>query len=290
MALLGAANHGVYAGIDPQQIHNDLRTHVHGSRHVSDQEINRAIKKAQQDKGDNVVHYNFKEKKVRPIFDSEAARNKIIAMGAGIVEADIWEVSPVRIDWAHKEDPIYLLTHLYHSDDLIFMGERYTLGRLGKTIKTAAEWQQYFRSGCQTFPHIIPNPLTGEKGLTQDGKPTFRGDSCVQFFRYAVVEFDNISREDQLAFWWGVNLPVAALIDSGNKSVHAWIKTEGITDAKDWTEQVERELFTDLLIPLGVDGACKNEARLSRLPGHQRDNSKMQRLLYLAPDGRRVSG
>ncbi|MCK5680566.1 hypothetical protein KAI46_07130 [bacterium] len=288
LALLGAANHGVYAGIDPQQIHDDLRNHVHGSRHVSDQEISRAIKKAQHDKGDNVVHYNFEEKKIRPVFNSEAARNKIMALGAGVEEADIWEASPVRIDWGHKEDPINLLSHLYQDDDLIFMGERYSSGKLGKTIMTATEWQQYFRSGGKTLPHIIPNPLTGEKGLTRDGKPTLRGDSCIKSFRYAVVEFDNISREEQFAFWWGVNLPVAALIDSGNKSIHGWVKIDGIDDTETWTEQVEQELFKNLLVPLGVDGACKNEARLSRLPGHQRNNGRRQRLLYLAPEGRRV--
>jgi len=38
-ALLGVANHGVYAGIDPQQIHDDIRQHIHGTRQVPDSEI-----------------------------------------------------------------------------------------------------------------------------------------------------------------------------------------------------------------------------------------------------------
>jgi len=35
-ALLGAANYGVYAGIDPEQIFNDLKANVHGARKVGD--------------------------------------------------------------------------------------------------------------------------------------------------------------------------------------------------------------------------------------------------------------
>ena len=170
------------------------------------------------------------------------------------------------------------------------MGERYASGILGKTIRTAAEWRDYFTKKGKTFPHIIPNPLSGREAPTQGGKPSLRADACVKLFRFAVVEFDNLSREDQLAFWWGINLPVAALIDSGNKSIHGWIRIDGVTDGETWTQEVENILFRQLLQPLGVDGACRNEARLSRLPGYRRENGGMQRLLYLAPEGRRVSG
>jgi len=49
-ALLGVANHGVYAGIDPQQIHDDLRQHIHGPQRVSDRESTAAVQKALADK------------------------------------------------------------------------------------------------------------------------------------------------------------------------------------------------------------------------------------------------
>jgi hypothetical protein len=39
------------------------------------------------------------------------------------------------------------------------------------------------------------------------------------------------------------------------------------------------------LCPLGCDPACRNESRLSRLPGHfRREKNAWQRLLYLNPD------
>jgi len=287
-ALLGAANHGVYAGIDPQRICDDLRAHIHGPRRVPDREIRAAVQKALADNG-KVVRYNFKKQRQKPPIDGKKVRQKIIDIGAGRTEADIWEASPIRIDWPPEEDPLRILTHLYHSDDLIFIGDRYSPGKLGKTICPAAEWQNYFLNGGKTFAHFIPNPLSGQEAPTQGGKPSLRADACVKTFRFAVVEFDNLSREDQFAFWWVVRLPVAALIDSGNKSIHGIIAINDVNDTDTWTREVEQVLFKRLLIPLGVDGACRNEARLSRLPGHQRDNGKMQRLLYLAPGGRRIS-
>lgn len=59
--------------------------------------------------------------------------------------------------------------------------------------------------------------------------------------------------------------------------------------AAQWGELVEARLFGRYLIPLGCDAACRNEARLSRLPGHFRaDKGQWQRLLYLSPEGRAI--
>ncbi len=287
-AILGAANHGVYVGIEPQQIHDDIRQHIHGTRRVSDREIKSAVEKAMAGKSDSIIRYDFKTRKPKPQFDGEKILRKILDLGAGATEADLWKSSPVRIDWQPEEDPLHLIKYLYPPDSLIFIGERYSSGIIGKTIRTVLDWVYYFEKGGKTFPHIIPNPLSGKTSTTQTGKPSLRADGCVKSFRFAVVEFDNLSREEQLAFWWAVNLPVVALIDSGNKSLHGWIKIDGIENAGQWTAQVENHLFKQLLQPLGVDGACRNEARLSRLPGHLRDNGNRQRLLYLGPEGRRV--
>ena len=123
------------------------------------------------------------------------------------------------------------------------------------------------------------NPAPGK---ADPAKLTYRGDNCIAAFRYCVVEFDGLPLEDQLRFWMGVNLPVAALITSGGKSVHGWLRVN-VPDAAAWEAQV-RPLYHTRLIPLGVDGACANPARLSRLPGHYReDKGARQRLLFLDP-------
>ncbi len=138
---------------------------------------------------------------------------------------------------------------------------------------------------------MIPNSLSGLPAPTADGAGmTLRGDACVARFRFAVVEFDGLSREDQLAFWWSVRLPVVVLVDSGGKSVHGWVRVRDVRRAEDWSRVVESHLFGNLLKPLGVDGACRNESRLSRLPGHRRrETGNWQRLLYLAPHGKAVA-
>ena len=60
-------------------------------------------------------------------------------------------------------------------------------------------------------------------------------------------------------------------------------------DAVEWEEGVENHLFPGYLKPLGMDPACKNESRLSRMPGHRRaDTGQVQRVLYLAPMGKAV--
>ena len=116
-----------------------------------------------------------------------------------------------------------------------------------------------------------------------------RGDSCVKSFRYIVAEFDALPMEKQGAVLRGLcNLglcKIAALIHSGGKSCHAWITCDGIDNVNDWARIVKEKVFP-VLTALGVDRACSNPARLSRLPGVFRsDKANWQKLLYLAPGG-----
>lgn len=102
----------------------------------------------------------------------------------------------------------------------------------------------------------------------------------------AVAEFDNLNRHDQLAFWASIPLPVTALIDSGGKSIHALISIQGVSSCSEWKKRVEDGLYARYLVPLGVDPACRNEARLSRLPGHYRDGNNWQLTdIISAPNG-----
>jgi len=96
-------------------------------------------------------------------------------------------------------------------------------------------------------------------------------------YAYALAESDTLSIEDQKKLLIGFKLPIATLVESGGKSVHAAIKI----DAKDATEYKQRTLFLfDWLAKHGfvVDENNKNEARLSRLPGAIREG-RTQRLL-----------
>ncbi|MDR2486497.1 MAG: PriCT-2 domain-containing protein, partial [Clostridiales Family XIII bacterium] len=85
-------------------------------------------------------------------------------------------------------------------------------------------------------------------------------------FRYALVESDTLPIERQNALIRSLQLPVACLVHSGGKSLHAIVRI----DAKDYDEYRSR---VDFLYSecrkngLDVDTQNKNPSRLSRLPG-----------------------
>jgi hypothetical protein len=93
--------------------------------------------------------------------------------------------------------------------------------------------------------------------------------------------------DEQARFWAGAiaaGWSVAALIHSGGKSLHAWLAVNA-ANVEEWERDVEQRLFPELLVPLGVDSSCRNESRLSRMPGAYRaDKQQWQRLLYLNPN------
>jgi hypothetical protein len=190
-------------------------------------------------------------------------------------------------------DPIRLFKTLFAETDLVFIGKHYSDGILGDTIRTACDWITYFQNGGKTAPHIIPNPLTGlwAHKKTGDGL-TLRGDNNIAQYNYCTAEFDNLSRQDQIRFWTAIKLPIVALIDSGGKSLHAWLdvqKLAKVETPEQWESEIKNRLYDRILTPLGVDGACSNPARLSRLPGYYREETgKYQRLLWLSPEGRPI--
>ena len=207
---------------------------------------------------------------------------RFIQRGDGAEESDWWEASPIRIDWEPgPRDALALLGALYAPDEFLFIGERY-----GTEVATVGDWMRRIEAGEPCPPHFIPNALTGQEHPLTDGKLSRRGDSAVAAFRYAVAEFDGLSKPDQLAFWWGFkSAPIVALIDTGGKSIHAILKVDA-PSREAWEAEVEQKLFARVLCPLGCDAACRNESRLSRLPGHfRREKNQWQRLLYLNPEG-----
>ena len=276
-ALLSAANLGRIAGVSPEQVAQDLAAHVHGTRRVPPSEIEAAVAKAFNSAPPRVI--------AQPPVDGKKLLKFIIERGADFTEVDLWDASPVRIDWPPGQDAVEILRRLYEPKKKLFIGSRYDARP--ECIRPASEWIARFETGVAVPEHIIPNPLSGGLGETKDGKPSYRADSCVERFRFAVVEFDTMSREQQIHFWAGVKLPVAALVDSAGKSVHGWVRIDA-ANAGEWTRRVEDKLFA-LLTSVGADGACKNEARLSRVPGGLRaETARWQRLLYLSPAGRPV--
>lgn len=281
-ALLRVANFGRLAGVDPDQVARDLAAHVSGTRRVTGAEIEAAVNKAFDSASVNLPTGNTRAATPRPVVDGSKLLDSILKRGTGSSEADLSDASPVRIDWPSERAATEFLSRMFEPNEHLFIGARSDAG--AGHVLPMSRWIAQFKRGTAIPELIIPNPLTGEEGQTKDGKRSYRADSCVAQFRFAVVEFDAMPREQQIRFWFGAPLPVAALVDSGGKSIHGWVRIDA-ADATAWSLRVEEKLFT-LLTAVGVDAACKNEARLSRMPGHFRgENKRWQRVLYLNPAG-----
>lgn len=281
-ALLGVANLGRQAGFSREQVARDLAAHVHGTRKITDSEIWAAVNKAFDSSSTNTPYISARAATPRPAVDGAKLLGATLKRGAGFDQADLWEASPTRIDWPPERDGIEVLRQLYRPEHRLFIGTRFDAG--AGHVRSVSEWIVRFERGISIPEHIVPNPLSGKSGPTKESNLSFRADSCVARFRFATVEFDTMPREKQIQFWAGAPLPIVALVDSGGKSIHGWVRIDA-TDADEWTQRVEGRLFS-FLTAVGVDGSCKNESRLSRMPGHFRvEKGRWQRLLYLNPTG-----
>lgn len=111
------------------------------------------------------------------------------------------------------------------------------------------------------------NPLDGE-GVKNEN---------VTSFKFALVESDTLPIVEQDIIFRKLELPIAALVHSGGKSLHAIVRV----DAVDYEEYRKRvEFLYDFLEKQGVavDKQNRNPSRLSRMPGLTRNGNRQ----YLA--------
>lgn len=107
------------------------------------------------------------------------------------------------------------------------------------------------------------NPLDG-KGVKNDN---------VTDYRYALVESDSMDLDKQNALIRELELPIATLVYSGKKSLHAVVRI----DARDYTEYRKRVDYIYSICKkngLEIDTQNKNPSRLSRMPGVIRNGRK----------------
>lgn len=98
-------------------------------------------------------------------------------------------------------------------------------------------------------------------------------NSNVTEYRYALVESDSLDIDKQNSIIRELELPVAVLMFSGGKSVHAIVRV----DAADYREYQKRVEYLYQICEkngLKVDTQNKNPSRLSRLPGCMRGDKK----------------
>ena len=206
--------------------------------------------------------------KFRLLRKTWAAKDRILAQYAWPV-AKVVKESPVAVAGgvtAHWEQ----LLGLFDDSDVVWAGDMYDSGSPGDihNFKTKAEW---LAKGSIPGPYVCPS--------TFKTSAWSRSAASVLNRRYLVVESDVLSKDDTAAvFRWlrdGVGLHLAAVIDTGGKSLHGWFTVP------------EPELEKSLRIALGAldfDDSMFRSSQVCRLPGAARDGG-YQRLLYFAGPG-----
>ncbi|BBI32351.1 AAA family ATPase [Cohnella abietis] len=107
------------------------------------------------------------------------------------------------------------------------------------------------------------NPLDG-KGVKNDN---------VTEHRYALVESDTMDIEKQNAIMRELELPIAVMVYSGGKSLHAIVRV----DAANYDEYRKRVDYLYNVCKkngLNIDNQNRNPSRLSRMPGIERNGKK----------------
>lgn len=102
---------------------------------------------------------------------------------------------------------------------------------------------------------------------------TGRKDANVTSYRYSLVECDNMEPGKQLAAIHQMELPCAALVYSGGKSIHAIVRVNA-PDYAEYRKRVDYLYATCQKNGLTLDQQNRNPSRLSRMPGILRAGQK----------------
>jgi hypothetical protein len=274
--------------IEPDEI-EELLTQAtwNCGRAIKPDEIERAVRNAHPDK-----------LKDRPWRRKWPLRNyeQIEAIGLRrLGVTDLQRQSPVQLqpEDNHAEE---IIDALFPGNPLICAGlqsEKFILTR------PRSEWRGFLSR--QQF--IVPSPMVKRKGLTQDGKLSFRTLENVGPRKFLVVEFDFVATSDvgfstpmapvlERLKEQGVTTldlcaaihaelakvrPLALVVHSGKKSLHGWYPCAG------GSEEETMHRFMRFAVSLGADPATWTPVQWVRMPDGIRDNAERQRILYFNP-------
>lgn len=185
--------------------------------------------------------------------------------------------------------------------DKLFLGN--PLLCCGSTKQFYTRSREGWRGSLSGLPLIVPSPMSAPYGRTKGGKGSARCLDNTGPRRYLVVEFDFKVDENNPAASEQNNMlatllesgrtikdlcasliaeiakhhPLALVVDSGGKSLHAWLPTRGL-DENYWRHQMDNFLV------LGADPATFTRCQMVRMPGGTRENGNHQEIIYFNPE------
>jgi hypothetical protein len=169
---------------------------------------------------------------------NEEQREAVIAAGAGLV--DMWEISPVRFDdnEPHTEE---MIDPLFSGNPLLCAGR--------SNYDFATHSRKEWRGKLTALQLIVPSPMSGVTGITQEGKESEHALSNTGPRRFLVVEFDQGGVDEHAAILLHLAVsgaPLALAVHSGSKSLHGWFYCAGQPE-----ERLRR--FMRYAVSLGAD-------------------------------------
>lgn len=191
------------------------------------------------------------------------------------------ELVEPRDDWRPVEDLIKYLSTIYDSTDYVgYVTESWEkdgkyMPSKGNYKRTAGELIEEL-TVCDGDIGAVLGDYKPEVGAwirfnPLDGKGV-RNENVTEY-RYALVESDSMDLEKQNEVIRQLELPVAALVYSGGKSIHAIVHI----DAGSYEEYRKRVDYLYTICRkngLAIDQQNRNPSRLSRMPGVLRNGKK----------------
>ena len=317
-SLLGVATLGIKAGRSHDAILADIRAAIPaGNRRVADREIIDAIKRASLDTvpagSDPAARPVVEIDRRVKLSEVEAAkeRERVLSYSNGPVNLDSaefrrahgFQLEPQPITPIHPEafTMLQLIGELYAPNDrtaaewiAFFDGQQKAiLERIGNDGWNSPTPSAFLLDMGMRYSHIVPNPVTGCLGKKKDGGLSLRCDGSIRTFKFAVIDFDDIKKlEDQgeviHCLCEATGIRICALIHTGGRGCHAWVKVDGVETLDSWNKIVRDGLFPTFEA-LEADPNCANPSRGSRLPGVYRcEAGRWQKLLFVSREGVRV--
>lgn len=210
--------------------------------------------------------------------DIIGARDELVVIDKNWVEGK--EVSQPDL-WDPVSDLVKYLEILFEaSENVGYVTD--TWEKDGKYLPTKGHWD---RTAGELIQQL--NQCKGDIGsVLGDYKPEagawirfnpLDGQGCknenVTEYRYALVESDTMEIEKQNAIIRELELPVACLVHSGKKSLHAIVKVEA-GNYEEYRKRVDYLYSVCQKNGLKIDSQNRNPSRLSRMPGIMRNGQK----------------
>lgn len=260
----------LHAHLPAVQIVALLEERVRGcGRHVPRSEIEEAVKNSltcawQPSRGAGQTSVPSSAAKWPPVNNDKCAA--IISDGVGL--ADLWELSPVRIEdsESHTEE---IVDRLFPGNPLL------CCGRSNCDFNT--QLREQWRGKLSGLQFITPSPMIAETGITKGGKESAHALNNTGPRRFLICEFDQGRTHDEqaaLLIHLAGFAPMVCALHSGGKSLHGWFFVHGQTDTRVLK-------FFQYAVSLGADPATWTRSQFVRMPDGVRDNGKRQTVYFL---------